>query len=149
MQKHWIFIGAIHAAIAVALGAFGAHGLVDFLAELHLEDQELATKRLGDWKTAAQYQMYHAIGMILVGIVSLFRSSKSLNIAGWCFWFGITLFSGLLYILVLTEIRILGAIVPLGGLSFIAGWVCFAIGSCCLSRDTAGESLVTLTSTKE
>ena len=57
MQKHWIFIGAIHAAVAVALGAFGAHGLVDFLAELHLEDQELVTKRLGDWKTAAQYQI--------------------------------------------------------------------------------------------
>ena len=143
MQKHWIFIGAIHAGLAVALGAFGAHGLVDFLAERHLDDPDLAIKRLGDWKTAASYQMYHAIGMILIGIVSLHRQNKLLNIAGWFFWFGITLFSGLLYVLVLTEIRVLGAIVPLGGLSFIAGWVCFAIGGCCLSNETVDGNRLT------
>ena len=145
----WILVAAaIMGATGVILGSISAHGLVKIL-ESNEMPSELIEKRVDQFEVGVRYQMYHAIGMILVGIVSLFRNSKSLNIAGWCFWFGITLFSGLLYILVLTEIRILGAIVPLGGLSFIAGWVCFAIGSCCLSRDTVGESFVTLTSTKE
>jgi uncharacterized membrane protein YgdD (TMEM256/DUF423 family) len=135
MQRHWIFAGAILAALAVGLGAFGAHGLDGFLLEKHGDDLELVTKRIGDWKTAALYQMHHAIGMILIGVVLLHRKSQWLNVSGWCFLVGIAFFSGLLYVLVLTEIRILGAIVPIGGVSFIAGWVALAMGGCCMPAE--------------
>ena len=135
MQRYWIFAGAILAALAVGLGAFGAHGLEGFLSDKHGDDLELAAKRLGDWKTAALYQMHHAIGLILVGLVLLHRNSLWLNIAGWCFLIGIGFFSGLLYVLVLTEVRILGAIVPIGGVSFILGWLSLATGGCCLQAD--------------
>ena len=134
MHRHWIFLGAILAGAAVGLGAFGAHGLDGVLAERQGPESEMIAKRLDNWKTAALYQMHHAIGLVLVGIVALFRKSRWLDVAGWLFVIGITLFSGLLYALVLTEMRWLGAIVPIGGVSFIAGWLCLAFGGCCLSR---------------
>ena len=132
MQRHWILAGAILAALAVGLGAFGAHGLEGYLSGKHGDDLDLATKRLRDWKTAALYQMHHAIGLILVGLLAQHRKSRWLGIAGYCFLVGITLFSGLLYVLVLTEVRILGAIVPIGGVSFILGWIALGMGGCCL-----------------
>lgn len=133
MQRHWIFIGGLLAAFGVGLGAFGAHGLGGYLESLHSGDTELVAKRLGDWKTAALYQMHHALGMVAVGLVLQLRQNRWLNVAGWCFLMGILLFSGLLYALVLTEVRILGAIVPIGGISFIVGWISLALGGCCLS----------------
>ena len=134
MQRHWIFFGAIFAALAVGLGAFGAHGLDAFLKERHATDPELFLRRMDNWKTAALYQMHHAIGLILVGLIAMFRQSRWLNLAGWCFFAGILLFSGSLYVLVLSEIPVLGAITPLGGVSFILGWIALAIGGCCLSN---------------
>ena len=122
------------AALAVGSGALGAHGLVGFLMEKHGSDADLVARRLDNWSTGALYQMHHSIGIILVGIVALVRESKWLNIAGWCFLVGIILFSGLLYALVLTETRILGAIVPIGGVSFILGWIALAMGGCCLAK---------------
>lgn len=97
-------------------------------------DLDLAAKRLGDWKTGALYQMHHALGMILVGIIMLHRKSAWLSVAGWCFLVGVAFFSGLLYLLVLTETRILGAFVPIGGVGFILGWIALAIGGCCLPQ---------------
>ena len=134
MQRHWIFFGAIFAALAVGLGAFGAHGLDGFLKERHGSDPELFLRRMDNWGTAALYQMHHSLGLIVVGLIALFRPSKWLNVAGWCFLAGILLFSGSLYVLVLTEIRVLGAITPLGGVSFILGWIALALGGCCMSN---------------
>lgn len=132
-NQHWIFLGAVFAALAVGLGAFGAHGLDGVLSERHSGDADLLAKRLDNWKTAALYQMHHSIGLILVGLVSWARPGKCLKIAGWCFIVGIVLFSGLLFVLVLTEIRVLGAIVPIGGVAYIVGWIALAMGSCCLA----------------
>ena len=123
----WIIVGSIFAAIAVAMGAFGAHGLEIWLAENFPND---AAKRLANWKTGATYQIYHAIGMVLVGLISKFCSrTKILNLAGTLMLIGTLLFSGMLYAWVLTDSRPLVMIVPLGGLSFILGWVFLAIAS--------------------
>ena len=131
MTRFWIFLGAISAALAVGLGAFGAHGLDELLAERHSGDAELLAKRMDNWKTAALYQMHHSIGLILVGLVALARPGKWLVVAGLCFIVGILVFSGLLYVLVLTDVRVLGAIVPIGGVAYILGWL--AMGGCCLT----------------
>lgn len=120
--------------LAVALGAFGAHGLAGFMAERHSNDPELLARRMENWDTAALYQMHHSVGLILVGLVALVRPGIWLAVSGWCFVVGIVLFSGLLYALVLSEVRVLGAIVPIGGVAFILGWLALAIGGCCISR---------------
>ena len=135
MQRHLIFIGAILAGLAVVTGAFGAHGLEGFLKERFASDHNLFLRRMDNWSTAALYQMHHAIGMIFVGIVCMFRKSKWLTVAGISFLIGILLFSGSLYALVLSEVRVLGAITPLGGVSFIVGWVALAAGGCCMSNN--------------
>ena len=137
MNRHWIFLGCLLAGLAVGLGAFGAHGLDERLTAIHGENSKLVDQRLENWKTAAAYQMYHSLGLILVGILTLLRPSKFAGIAGFLFLTGICLFSGLLYALVLLEKPFLGAIVPLGGLSFIAGWICLAWASCCISHPPA------------
>ena len=85
-------------------------------------------KYLQDFKTAAQYQMYHAFGLMIVGLLTLHYKKKSLQIAAWSFVIGIVLFSGCLYILVLTKAK-LGMIVPIGGVAFIVGWIALAIGA--------------------
>jgi uncharacterized membrane protein YgdD (TMEM256/DUF423 family) len=116
--RTWIVLGAVFGALAVGTGAFGAHGLKDRLA---------ASGRGDVYETAARYQMYHAMALVLVGLLALHGSSACLNIAGACFVVGILVFSGLLYALALGGPKILGAIVPLGGTAFIAGWVALAI----------------------
>ncbi len=133
MTRYWICLGAILAALAVGLGAFGAHGLDEILSERHRDDPELLARRMDNWKTAALYQMHHSIGLILVGLVALVRPGKWLAVAGWCFILGILVFSGLLYALVVTEVRVLGAVVPIGGIAYIVGWIALAMGGCCLS----------------
>jgi len=135
MQRHWILIGSVLGALAVGLGAFGAHGLAGFLGERHADQPELLTRRMGNWDTAALYHMQHAIAIVLVGVVGMFRRNKWLAVAGFGFLFGVLLFSGSLYALVLLEIPVLGAITPLGGISFILGWMALAIGGCCMSRE--------------
>lgn len=147
-SKFWISAGALFAALSVGLGAFGAHGLKDVIgksftpektasndAEAGADEIELAPetraqfiqRRLENWDTASRYQMYHALGMILVGLFCVVHNLKLCRIAAILFSIGIVLFSGSLYVLVLTNVKVLGAIVPLGGLSFIAGWLCFAL----------------------
>ena len=145
MRQHWILIGSILGALGVGLGAFGAHGLADFLAQRHAEDPELLARRMGNWDTAALYQMHHAIALVLAGVVSMFRQNKWLTAAGFSFLFGVLLFSGSLYALVLFEVPVLGAITPLGGIGFIIGWLALAIGGCCMNNgltqiDTGSKS---------
>ena len=111
-MQRFVIWGAVNAFLAVAAGAFGAHGLKDRLGPDLLEVFE----------TAARYHMYHALGLIAVGWVAGGRPSSAANAAGWSMLMGILLFSGSLYVLALTGQRWLGAITPLGGLGFLAGW---------------------------
>src|SRR5512135_961059 len=103
--------GCLLAAVGVALGAFGAHGL----------QSRLSLERQDTFETAVRYQMYHAFGLLVVSLTLSRSTSVWLIVAGWLFLAGILLFSGSLYLLVGTSRRWLGAITPLGGVSFIAG----------------------------
>lgn len=100
------------AALGVALGAFGAHAL----------EESLTPRALGWWETAVQYQMWHALGLILVGALPQPRLGLPAALLG----AGTLLFSGSLYLMALTDARWLGAITPLGGAAMIAGWALLA-----------------------
>lgn len=120
-MTQFLLLGAILAAIAVILGAFGAHALKDKFAEPRYE---------AVWETAVQYQMYHALGLLLIGILShesLLGTSSLLNWAGYLMLVGIIFFSGSLYALAVTGVKKLGAITPIGGMLFIIAWVLFII----------------------
>ncbi len=114
MARVFLLLGSINAFLAVALGAFGAHGL----------RSRLTTEMLDVYKTGVQYQMAHALGLILIALL-LERRLAASGLAAWSGWLltaGIVLFSGSLYVLSISGVRILGAITPLGGLCFLAGW---------------------------
>jgi uncharacterized membrane protein YgdD (TMEM256/DUF423 family) len=131
LTSRWIAIGALVAAAGVALGAFGAHGLSDALASLgYLGDD--AKPRLANFETAVRYQMFHAIAIVIVGILHAQRPRRTWHFAAGAFLAGILLFSGLLYVLAFAgpSWRWLGAVVPIGGVSLIAGWLALAIGAC-------------------
>ncbi|QOR66570.1 DUF423 domain-containing protein [Cytobacillus suaedae] len=117
-MKLFILLGAINAFLAVALGAFGAHGL----------EGKISEKYLKTWNTGVTYQMFHATGLFIVGILlSKSPNAGMLNTAGWLMFIGIILFSGSLYVLSTTGIKVLGAITPLGGLAFLAAWLLVGI----------------------
>ncbi len=118
MHKIFIQAGTLLAALAVALGAFGAHGLRKVLLE---------TGRAANFETAAQYQMYHALALILTGILFIHYPGKLLVWAGWLFVVGIIFFSGSLYILSITNVTKWGAVTPIGGLAFLIGWALLLI----------------------
>ena len=111
--------GAAMAGLAVAIGAFGAHGLRNLLQ---------AYNRTANFETAAQYQMYHALALVLTGLLLIHYPSRQLIWAGWSFLAGIIFFSGSLFILSLTNVTKWGAVTPIGGLAFLAGWVLLFIG---------------------
>jgi uncharacterized membrane protein YgdD (TMEM256/DUF423 family) len=115
-MRHFIILGAILAAAAVAAGAFGAHALA----------ARLTPERLATWETAARYHMYHALGLLLVGTLAERLHAPLAHAAGWLFVAGIAVFGGTVYALALGGPRWLGAITPLGGLAFIAGWLLLA-----------------------
>jgi uncharacterized membrane protein YgdD (TMEM256/DUF423 family) len=118
------FLGALFAATAVAAGAFGAHAL-----KAILDPPMLAV-----YETAARYQMYHALGLFVVAWLGRETESPLAIKAGWLFCAGILLFSGSLYLVALAGIKWLGALTPLGGLSFISGWICVAWTAWCADR---------------
>ena len=119
MHKFFIQTGAVMAALAVALGAFGAHGLKNLLQQ---------HGRTANFETAAQYQMYHALALVLLGLLMVHFPSRQLVWAGWSFIVGIIFFSGSLYILSLTNVTKWGAVTPIGGVAFLAGWILLLIG---------------------
>lgn len=133
----WIATGAVLCFLAVLTGAFGAHGLKDsgFLNDTYAgETKEVvglsmpaAYKYLGDFEVGVRYQMYHGLALILLGLFARERRSKLVPIAGWAFAAGTILFSGSLYLLVLTKLKWMGAITPIGGTLQLVGWTCFAI----------------------
>lgn len=115
-MKRFIVTGALHGLLAVAFGAFGAHALKEILDEYSR----------GIWETAVQYQMFHATGLLIIGLLmssKLLGEVKQLNLAGIFFNLGIVFFSGSLYVLGISGIKVLGAITPIGGVLFLAGWL--------------------------
>ena len=118
-------------------GAFAAHGLEEplltkYAGQTHEQFGETipsAKKYLADFKTAAEYQMFHSLALLAVGLLPATISVRTRNVAGWSFLIGILLFSGSLYVLVLSGIKILGAITPFGGIAFLIGWGALAWGA--------------------
>lgn len=119
MERTFAALGALFAGLAVAAGAFGAHGL----------KARLAPDLLEVFETAARYQMYHALGLLAVAWAAARWPQPAVTAAGWCFVAGIVVFCGSLYVLSLTGTRWLGAITPLGGLAFMVGWLALALAA--------------------
>jgi len=119
MDKTFLLLGAVAAFLAVTLGAFGAHGLRG----------RLSPEMLAVFETGVRYHMYHALALLLVGLIMGRMSGWLIQTAGWCFVAGILLFSGSLYALALSGVTMLGAVTPIGGLAFLAGWACLAFAA--------------------
>lgn len=116
----WLGTGALLGAAAVAIGAFGAHGLKG----------RVSPEQVGVFETAARYHLIHALAIVAVAwVCDRLPGSFVVQASGWLFLGGITLFSGSLYVLVLTGARWLGAVTPLGGVGLIGGWIALAIAA--------------------
>jgi len=111
---NWIVAGALWGLLGVGLGAFGAHGLKATASE----------QGLAWWETAARYQLYHALALVLFGLLQQQRPGG--HAAGWSFLVGSAIFSGTLYAMALGAPRWLGMVTPIGGLSFLIGWAILA-----------------------
>ena len=112
-----IIVGALIAGSAVLLGAFGAHGLK---TRISIED-------LNIFETAVRYQMYHALGILIFGVMGYFLPPETLIIPAWFLIAGVIIFSGSLYLMIFTQERWLGAITPIGGFCLVIGWILFTI----------------------
>jgi uncharacterized membrane protein YgdD (TMEM256/DUF423 family) len=128
MERLFLTLAGVNGFLAVALGAFGAHGLRNRLSSL-----ADGPHRLEVWETAARYQMAHALALGLTAYLCARTGTQAASLSGYLFQAGIVLFSGSLYVLALSGIRVLGAITPLGGLCFLAGWVAVVIAARSLS----------------
>ncbi|WP_145047925.1 MULTISPECIES: DUF423 domain-containing protein [Paenibacillus] len=118
MQRKWMMLGAILTMLSVAIGAFGAH-----IVKEHIDAKALAT-----YETGVQYHMIHAVALLIVGLTAgQLGESAKLRWSARLLLIGIIVFSGSLYVLSTTGIKILGAITPIGGVAFIAGWLLFAL----------------------
>ena len=115
MERHilWIIIGSTLAALAVAIGAFGAHGL----------KSRVSADDLIIFETGVRYQMYHSLALILLGLIGVNFQSNVVQLPAILFLVGIIIFSGTLYLIPLTGLRWLGAITPIGGTALILGWI--------------------------
>jgi uncharacterized membrane protein YgdD (TMEM256/DUF423 family) len=116
MAARWFAIGALTGALGVALGAFGAHGL----------KTRVSAEMVAVWETGARYHVLHALALLATGWACERWPGGFASAAGWLFVAGVVLFSGSLYALAVTGARAVGAITPIGGLCFIAGWACLA-----------------------
>ena len=114
-----MFVGAVMGAVGVAIGAFGAHGLRG----------RLSAEMLAVFETGVRYQMYHALALMALAALSDRLNGRLIEAAGWLFVAGIVLFSGSLYLLAVTGVTVLGAITPIGGVAFLAGWACLVLAT--------------------
>lgn len=119
MDRTFLWVGALAGFVGVALGAFGAHGL----------RTRLSAEMLTVFETGVRYQMYHALAILIVALAAARLDGWLIRAAGWLFSAGIVLFSGSLYALALSGVTVLGAVTPLGGLAFLAGWAALVIAS--------------------
>lgn len=120
MTRLFFALGSISGGLAVALGAFGAHVL----------KARLAADMLANFETGARYQMYHALALLAVAWAASRWPDSALPVAaGWLFVAGTLLFSGSLYVMAFTGLRWLGAVTPLGGVAFVAGWLCLLLAA--------------------
>ena len=128
-NRSGLMIAGITGALGVAIGAFGAHGLSSFLEGQALSAADLE-RRVEVFETGARYHMFHAVALLAIAGLRSNQHGRALSVATYAWLLGIGIFSGCLYALALTGIRILGAIVPIGGVAFIIGWLalCWGIG---------------------
>jgi len=117
LAKTWLLTGTVSGFFGVALGAFGAHALKEKLSERGLEI----------YHTAVQYQFLHAMALLALGLWAAQNPKLDTTVPGYAFLAGIMIFSGSLYALAITDIKILGAITPIGGIAFLVGWATFAL----------------------
>ncbi len=124
MNRTFVSLGSALAFLAVALGAFGAHGMKG----------RISSASLGVWQTAAHYHLIHAVALILVGIMASHETGRAVRFAGWLMAAGVVIFSGSLYALAALDMppqwKILGAITPFGGLCFLTAWLTLAVTFC-------------------
>jgi uncharacterized membrane protein YgdD (TMEM256/DUF423 family) len=125
-SRNFVLLAALFGFLGVAAGAFGTHGLAAYFAA--------HSDREGTFHTATQYQMYHALALIGAAWLAERNPGRWSRWAGYLFAAGIVLFSGSLYILSLFDLRIMGAVAPLGGLAFLAGWACLGLATLRESR---------------
>ncbi|EMI19133.1 membrane protein containing DUF423 [Rhodopirellula maiorica SM1] len=121
LQRRTLVAAAICGALAVLIGAFGAHGLPEFLQSRGL-DAETIAKRSGQFDVGARYHLVHAVVLLVIAAIP-FGSNRVRRVAAWLMLLGILFFSGSLYLLVALNKPWLGAVTPIGGLLWIAGWV--------------------------
>lgn len=126
--RHILLAAAVLGGLGVALGAFGAHWLDGAAKHWGLATEE-QTKRLATWEVAVRYQMYHALALLAVGLLAMRGNNRWLGWSAKLFIVGVAIFSGCLYALVLSGVKILGAIVPIGGTCLIVGWILLAIAA--------------------
>jgi uncharacterized membrane protein YgdD (TMEM256/DUF423 family) len=122
MDRTFLLAGGVAGFIAVGFGAFGAHGLRG----------RLSPDMLAVFETGVRYHMYHALALLLTAALAArpgINAGRAIAAAGWLFVSGIVLFSGSLYLLAVTGVTILGAITPIGGVAFLAGWAALAIAA--------------------
>lgn len=112
-MKLFLLLGAINGFLAVALGAFGAHGL----------EGKISEKAIVTWEKAVNYQMFHTMALLATGFLLTKIQAASITSAGWMFFIGIILFSGTLYLYATTGVKTFAMITPLGGIAFLIGWV--------------------------
>ncbi|WP_437320351.1 DUF423 domain-containing protein [Sorangium sp. So ce385] len=117
MERLFFLLSGVYGFLGVALGAFGAHGLKSKLDAL--PDGAL---RASWWQTGSLYHLVHALALALAAHLAARTGGAAATVAGFCFAAGVLLFSGSLYVMTLTGVRVLGAVTPLGGLFFLAGW---------------------------
>jgi uncharacterized membrane protein YgdD (TMEM256/DUF423 family) len=129
----WVRVGAIAGFLAVAFGAFGAHGLRGSLSPALTGSPEAASfaqRRLENYETASRYNLVHALAIVAVGLLGLSgRSGVALCVAGWAFLGGTVVFSGTLYAYGLTGLKWLGAVTPFGGVALLVGWIALAFAA--------------------
>lgn len=117
-MKVFFVLGCINAFLSVALGAFGAHML----------HNKITSQMLAVWEKGVDYQMYHALALIVVALcIKQWPDVRRVRTAGFLLFMGIFLFSGSLYVLVLTQMKVIGLITPIGGVTFLWGWILLAL----------------------
>lgn len=119
MARWWLLIGSVAGFLGVAGGAFGAHALKARLSEA----------MLANFETGTRYLLAHAVALLVVGVLASREGAPSLAAVGWSFTVGMTIFTGTLWVMALTNMRWLGAITPIGGTALIVGWVLLAVAA--------------------